>query len=62
MADLLLRWEELFELGQDTSASELAHGHPYLVDELARRIHALKATSWLGEVGLFLLCHSHHSQ
>ena len=47
LADLLLRWEELLEQGQDVSALELCQGCPHLADELARRINALKVTSWL---------------
>lgn len=47
LADLLLRWEELREQGQDVSALELCQGCPDLADELARRINALKVTSWL---------------
>lgn len=47
LADLLLRWEELREQGQDVSALELCQGCPQLTDELARRINALKVTSWL---------------
>ena len=47
LADLLLRWDELREQGQDVSALELCHGCPHLADELARRINALKVTSWL---------------
>ena len=47
LADLLLRWEELREQGQDVSALELCQGCPQLADELARRINALKVTSWL---------------
>ncbi len=47
LADLLLQWDELRERGQDTPAAELCKDHPQLTDELARRIHALKVTSWL---------------
>jgi serine/threonine-protein kinase len=47
LADLLLHWEELRELGQETPASELCHDHPQLIEELARRIEALKVISWL---------------
>ena len=47
LSDLLLRWEELFELGQDTPASELSKEHPHLIEELARQIKALKVTSWM---------------
>ncbi|MBI2806662.1 MAG: serine/threonine protein kinase [Planctomycetes bacterium] len=47
LADLLVRWEELREQGQDVPALELCQGCPQLTDELARRINALKVTSWL---------------
>lgn len=47
LAELLLQWEELRERGQDTPASELAKDHPELIQELARRIKALKTISWL---------------
>ncbi len=47
LADLLVRWEELREQGRDVSALELCQGCPHLADELARRINALKVTSWL---------------
>ncbi len=47
LADLLLRWEELREQGQDVSALELCQGCPHLADELGHRITAMKATSWL---------------
>ena len=47
LSDLLLRWEELRELGQDTPASELCKDDSHLIEELARCIHALKVTSWL---------------
>lgn len=49
LAELLLRWEELHQRGQDTPATELAKDHPELVEELARRVTALKATAWLDE-------------
>lgn len=45
LAELLLRWEELLEQGQDTPASELARGRPDLIPELARRIQALKTVA-----------------
>jgi len=47
LAELLLRWEELYEQGQDIPASELAKEHTELIDELARRIQNLKAISWI---------------
>ena len=49
LAELLIRWEELFEKDQDVSAFELCHTCPHLVDELARRIKGLKATDWLNK-------------
>jgi tetratricopeptide (TPR) repeat protein len=45
LAELLLRWEEVYEQGQDTPASELAKDRPDLAAELARRIQALKTVS-----------------
>jgi len=47
LAELLLRWEELFERGHDVPAAELAAGEPHLVAELARRIEILKSSTWL---------------
>jgi formylglycine-generating enzyme required for sulfatase activity/tRNA A-37 threonylcarbamoyl transferase component Bud32 len=47
LAQLLLRWEELYEHGQDTPAEELAKEHPHLIPELLRRIKALKTVSWI---------------
>ena len=47
LADLLLRWEELYDRGQDTPASEVAKDHPELIQQLERRIKALKEIAWL---------------
>ena len=47
--DYLLRWEELFEQGNDVEASVLCKDHPELTETLARRIAILKASSWLDE-------------
>jgi serine/threonine protein kinase len=47
LAELLLRWEELYERGQHTPATELAKDQPELIPELERRIKALKELSWL---------------
>ncbi len=47
LAELLLKWEESYERGQDTPATELAKDYPELVAELARRIKVLKTISWL---------------
>src|SRR4051794_12017905 len=43
LSDLLIRWEELRELGQEVSIEEYCAGHPALADELKRRIMALRA-------------------
>ena len=47
LAQLLLRWEELYERGKDIPAEELAREHPHLIPELLRCIRALKTVSWL---------------
>ena len=47
LAELLLEWEDLYERGQDSPAAELCRESPELVEELSRRIGALKATLWL---------------
>ncbi len=47
LADLLIRWEELREEGQDVSAIELCQLHPHLADELDQRIQGLIKTEWL---------------
>jgi formylglycine-generating enzyme required for sulfatase activity/tRNA A-37 threonylcarbamoyl transferase component Bud32 len=49
LAELLIQWEELYELGQDASAQELCKEHPHLAEELTRRIAAMKATDWLND-------------
>src|SRR5262249_53041548 len=41
ISELLLRWEELREQGQELSAQELAGDHPELVPELDRRMRIL---------------------
>jgi len=47
LADLLLRWDELREQGQEVSSIELCQGCSHLVKELDRRIRALKAADWM---------------
>jgi hypothetical protein len=49
LADLLLRWEELRDRGQNTPASELCREQPHLTDELARRIESLQVMSWMDQ-------------
>ncbi len=43
VSELLLRWDELRDLGQDVSALELCRACPELTEEVARRIEALRA-------------------
>lgn len=47
VADLLERWEELADQGQELSVEELCQDKPELVEELRWRIAALKKTSWV---------------
>lgn len=47
IAELLLRWEELREQGQELSAADLCRDCPQLAAALARRIQGLKATAWM---------------
>ncbi len=49
LAELLLQWEELFERGQDTPASELASDRRDLIAELASRIEIMKTTGWMDD-------------
>src|SRR5262245_14824822 len=41
--DILVRWEELRQRGQNVRAEELCRDHPDLVEEVRRRIQALEA-------------------
>lgn len=47
LLDLLLRWEELRNRGQEIPVEELAREYPHLQAELRKRIKALTATAWL---------------
>ena len=49
LAELMLRWDELREQGQDVPSIELCHACPHLSDELERRIDALRAFDWLDQ-------------
>jgi serine/threonine protein kinase len=49
LADLLIRWEELYEMGQDVSAAELCQDCPELEKPLADRIADLKRVAWVTE-------------
>ncbi len=47
LADLLLKWEENLEQGREVPAEELCKDCPHLIDEMSRRIQAMRATSWM---------------
>lgn len=47
LADLLIQWEEILASGRDVSAQELCHECPQLIEQLARRIKAMKCTAWM---------------
>jgi serine/threonine protein kinase len=49
IAELLLRWEEAFDHGQDLTAEELCVGTPELLEPLKQRIAALKQIAWVKE-------------
>ncbi len=49
LADLLIQWEEILESGREVSANELCHDCPQLIEQLARRIKALKSTAWMNK-------------
>ena len=45
--ELLERWDDRRKLGDELSAEELCHDCPQLLEEVRKRIEALKATNWL---------------
>ncbi len=47
IADLLLRWEESYEHGNDVTATNLCKDHPELTDVLQSKINDLKKMSWM---------------
>jgi eukaryotic-like serine/threonine-protein kinase len=47
IADLLLRWEEAFDHGQDLTAEELSADCQQLLEPLKQRISALKQMAWV---------------
>lgn len=47
LAALLLRWEELWEHGDDVPATQLCADLPDLADPLQRKIDALKRMAWM---------------
>ena len=44
---LLELWDDLRKQGREPSPEELCQNDPELLDELRKRIDALKATNWL---------------
>ena len=49
LADLIQKWEDLRDMGQNTPPETLCAEHPHLLPELKRRIEILGVTSWLDE-------------
>jgi serine/threonine protein kinase len=49
LADLLIQWEEILDSGREVSAQELCHDCPQLIEELSRRIKAMKHTAWMNK-------------
>lgn len=47
LLDLLLRWEELRNRGQEIPVEELSRDYPHIQAELRKRIKALTSTAWL---------------
>jgi len=47
IAELLLRWEEAFDHGQDLTTEELCAGSPELLEPLKQRIAVLKQMAWV---------------
>ena len=47
LAELLLKWEEAWEHGEDIPASRLCPEQPHVAVELQRRIDRLKKMSWM---------------
>jgi WD40 repeat protein len=43
VSDLIHRWQERYERGEDVSAAELCKDHPELADEVEKRIEALRS-------------------
>jgi len=51
LADLLLRWEEAWEHGEDIPASLLCEDHPELLKDLQVKIDDLKKMAWMTKNG-----------
>jgi eukaryotic-like serine/threonine-protein kinase len=46
LADLLVKWEEAYDEGNDIPTEELCTGHPHLTSDLQTKIERLKAAAW----------------
>ena len=51
IAEIVMRWEEAFDHGQDLAVADLCADHPELVEGVARRIAALKGLAWIKDIG-----------
>jgi hypothetical protein len=47
LQQLLELWDDLRKQGREPSPEELCQNDPELLDEVRKRIEALKATNWL---------------
>jgi serine/threonine protein kinase len=47
LADLLVKWEDALEAGQEISIPELAQDHPDLIESLEKMTGVLRTTAWL---------------
>ena len=47
LQQLLELWDDLRKQGREPSPEELCENDPHLLDEVRKRITALKATNWL---------------
>jgi serine/threonine protein kinase len=47
LADLLIQWDEILQQGRDVSAADLCKDCPQLIEELSRRLQAMRGTSWM---------------
>src|SRR5579859_6900219 len=47
IVEVLLRWEELYEQGQDVPAEQMCHDCPELVEAVAGGIADLKRVAWV---------------
>jgi len=53
LSELLLKWEEKYEAGEDIPASKLCEDFPELTEQLQTKITALKEMAWLDDGSSF---------